>query len=62
MLLEHRFQFLGDYDFGAEYEKIGLCRVANEEVGTLREKKVYQVWERNIKREVGFCFKLCEAL
>lgn len=57
-----RFQFLGDSGTGAQQEEIRPCRIANEEVGTLRGKMVYQVWERNIKREVGFCFKLYEAL
>lgn len=53
-----RFHFLGDYDIGVDHEEIGPCRVENEEVGTLREKRCIKMWERNIKREVGFCFKL----
>lgn len=51
-----RFQFLGDYDIGAGHEKIGPCRVANEEVDTLKGKRCIEYG--GIKREVGFSFKL----
>lgn len=59
---ERGFLFL-NYDIGAEHEETGPCRVADEEVGTLKKKKkVCQVQERNIKREIGLCFKFHEAL
>lgn len=40
-----------------EYKEIEPCSVANEEVGNLRKKGI-EIWERSIRGEVGFCFKL----
>lgn len=44
-------------------------RAVSEEVGTLRKrcikiwkKEKKKVWRKNIKRELGVGFKLCEAL
>lgn len=52
---------LGDYDFGTEHEKIEPHSAASEEVGTLRRRCI-RIGKKNINREVGFGFRVYEAL
>lgn len=57
-----RFQFWGDYGIGADHEEIGPCSVENEEVGTLRGKKVYQDVGEEHKKRSGIPFQTMKLL